>query len=71
MEPPSCVAPLGLGELQPCPCRRGRTMGCWGQWPLWSWVLWGLWVLPGKCWGHLHRCWADRVANTIWVTGDG
>lgn len=46
-------------------------MGCRGQRPLWSWVLWGLWVLPGKCWGRPRRCWADQVADTIWVTGDG
>ena len=44
-------------------------MGCRGQCLLWSWMLWGLWVLPGKCQGHLHCCWADQVADTIWVTG--
>lgn len=68
-EPPRCVAPLGQEELQPCPCRRGSTMGCWGQWLLCSWMLWGLWVLPGKCQGCPHCCWADQVADTIWVMG--
>lgn len=46
-------------------------MGYWSQWPIWSRVLWGLWVLPGKCQGHAHHCWAERVASTIWVTAEG
>lgn len=46
-------------------------MGCWSQWPLWTWVLWGLWVLPGKCQGQPHRCRANQMASTIWVTAEG